>query len=320
MKGERLREAIDQLISNHQFSQLTKAATELSVKYRSASPSYPRFISTEADRLAYLAVRMPATFSAALAVFSEIRRLVPEFRIRTLLDLGAGPGTAAWAAVEIFDEIEQIGLLEQDHELVELGRSLASGSDHASLQSADWVKLNLELLDELPSYDLVVCSYSLGELRSESVSRVLKAAWEAARQIIVIVEPGTVKGFELIRSSRETLIEAAGHVIAPCPHQNACPMAEQDWCHFAERFERTSLHRRVKSGSLGYEDEKFSYIAVSKESVEPVKSRVIRHPLKYSGYIQIQLCARQQIEKVTITRSDKERWRRARKLGWGDEW
>jgi len=36
-------------------------------------------------------------------------------------------------------------------------------------------------------------------------------------------------------------------VVAPCPHDGACPMqGTQSWCHFVQRFERSSLQRVTK--------------------------------------------------------------------------
>ena len=36
-------------------------------------------------------------------------------------------------------------------------------------------------------------------------------------------------------------------VVAPCPHDGQCPMqATQSWCHFVQRFERSSLQRVTK--------------------------------------------------------------------------
>ena len=41
------------------------------------------------------------------------------------LDLGAGPGTASWAAAKLFPSLEKIVLWEKSEEMVKLGRSLA---------------------------------------------------------------------------------------------------------------------------------------------------------------------------------------------------
>lgn len=36
-------------------------------------------------------------------------------------------------------------------------------------------------------------------------------------------------------------------VVAPCPHDGACPMqGTPSWCHFVQRFERSSLQRITK--------------------------------------------------------------------------
>ena len=36
-------------------------------------------------------------------------------------------------------------------------------------------------------------------------------------------------------------------VVAPCPHDGVCPMqGTRSWCHFVQRFERSSLQRVTK--------------------------------------------------------------------------
>src|SRR5262249_10947777 len=236
------------------------------------------------------------------------------------LDLGSGPGTVAWAAIDIFDEIKQITLVEQDQDLIRLGKVLADYSRTRSLPAAKWHTMNLKTIGDIPLHDLVVCSYSLGEIEREAAVKILRTAWRSTRQAFVIIEPGTMQGFDLIRTLREELIRLGGHILAPCPHHHACPMPPDNWCHFVARFERTSLHRRIKLGLLGYEDDKFAYIIASKYPVRPAHSRVIRHPQTRSGFIQLELCKQDQLQTVTVTRSEKEASKQARRMEWGDEW
>jgi ribosomal protein RSM22 (predicted rRNA methylase) len=309
-----LRSAIEQELSAVSFSTLTAAANELSDRYRQQKKS-DRFISSAEHRLAYVAVRMPATFAAVSKALSQFGK---EFQPESLLDLGAGTGSAAWAAMERFDSLRQFTLIEQDGKLIELGKRLAA--ENETLRSADWRLANLRNVAEFAPHDLVICSYSLGEIEAAVASKIINAAWQAAGQVLVIVEPGTMKGFATVRSAREQLIAAGASIFAPCPHHSACPMPndESDWCHFSARFDRTSLHRRLKGGSLGYEDEKFSYLAVTKQPVEPAAARIIRHPLHQPGLIQLQLCTSDGLKPHNVIKRDKDAWRRARKVDWGD--
>lgn len=313
-----LRSAIEQELSAVSFSSLIAAANELSDRYRQQKKT-DRFITTNEQRLAYVAVRMPATFAAVSKVLSQLNE---EFSPESLLDLGAGTGSAAWAAAGRFDSLQRISLVEQDRGLIELGHRLAEQSE--TLRMANWQAANLRTLAEFEPHDLVICSYSLGEIDAGAAGKILNAAWRATKQVLMIVEPGTTKGFATVRSAREQLIEAGAFLVAPCPHQAACPMPpmgedETNWCHFAARFDRTSLHRRLKGGSLGYEDEKFSYVAVAKHPVTLATARVLRHPLHHPGVIQLQLCTPDGLQTAKITKRDKEAWKRARKVDWGDE-
>src|SRR5579871_1319900 len=101
---------------------LAKAVAELTKHYRSGASS-PAF-RTLAHRLAYLAVRLPATYACALRVFSEFHRLAPEMEISSLLDLGAGPGTASFAASEIFPSLRRSTMVEADAAFIEIGKRL----------------------------------------------------------------------------------------------------------------------------------------------------------------------------------------------------
>src|SRR4051794_26699067 len=98
-----LRQAIEHETVNHPLPSLAKASAELSEKYRQQSLKAAPFITNDAHRLAYAAVRMPATFAASHAALMEVRCLAPELQTESMLDLGAGTGAASWAAAEVFD-------------------------------------------------------------------------------------------------------------------------------------------------------------------------------------------------------------------------
>ena len=163
------------------------------------------------------------------------------------------------------------------------------------------------------SCELAVISYALGEVPAAERESVLRKAWSATTALLVVVEPGTTRGFGVVNAARSWLIAKGAKLLAPCPHCNTCPMAAAgDWCHFAERVERTQLHRRLKGGELGYEDEKFSYVVASRAAlpsadtidVEPVhnfafpaaRARIVRHPQKRSGHVQLTLCTPQGLQ------------------------
>jgi ribosomal protein RSM22 (predicted rRNA methylase) len=172
------------------------------------------------------------------------------------------------------------------------------------------------------SHDLVVISYTLGELPQAAAEAVLNKAWKCAGKFLVLIEPGTRRGFAAIDAARSSLIANQAAILAPCPHHFACPMAAaRDWCHFSQRVERTWQHRQLKGGALGYEDEKFSYLVAAKNHSPSSEARIVRHPGKHSGHVQLVLCTPEgKIENRTITRSSKEAYKRARKAEWGESW
>lgn len=317
---EELLAAIQREIERTDQRGLVRASAELTRHYKAANFSSPA-IKTDLHRAAYLLVRLPATYAASARVFAEIRRLAPQAGIASMLDLGAGPGTAIFAAAQIFPDLRSVQLVESSRDWLHLGRRLAADSSYTALARAQWMQHDLRAEFEVPPHDLVVISYALGELSETARQNLISRAWKWTSEFLVVIEPGTTRGFTAILAARSALISDGAHILAPCPHHDACPMAgTRDWCHFAERVERTSQHRRLKGAALGYEDEKFSYIIASRQAIQPASARIVRHPKKLGGHVQLTLCSKSGIETRTVARSAKEAYRQARKAEWGDAW
>ncbi len=315
---EPLLRAIEEETGKFDGKTLARAAAELSARYQREEFA-SRVLTSDAHRAAYLAVRLPATFGANAHVLAEVRRLTADERVKSLLDLGAGPGTALSAAKEVFPELSHATLLEADPAWLGAGQRLME-QVHPDVR-VSWMRH--DLCQPLPAeaHDLVIISYALGELPRDAVENVVSGAWKLAKKALVIIEPGTLRGFGTVNAIRSSLIASGVKILAPCPHHNVCPMAAAgDWCHFAQRIERTSLHRQLKAGELGFEDEKFSYVVATRLEATTPAARIVRHPRKHSGHVQLTLCTAEGLKQQTVTKSQRELYRKARKAEWSDGW
>ncbi len=311
--------ALEQQLSKIPRSTLTSAAADLTSRYRSPDRNQLQtFMLTDQHRLSYLAARLPATFAVVKKVLEECQKQMPDFSPRSLADIGAGPGTATWAAANVFFSIDSTTLYEKDDGWLRLGKAMMETSTNSAVKNAVWRQADLAEKVDFTTSDLAILSYVVGELDLEVMKRLVADAWNSVSQMLVIIEPGTPHGFERIRLIREQLIQLGAFLVAPCPHHDKCPMSGSDWCHFSARLERSSLHRAVKEGSMGYEDEKFSYVAVSKTPVVLPQARILRHPMHHSGHTEFVLCTPEGLEKRTISRRHKELYKKAKKLEWGD--
>ena len=164
--------------------------------------------------------------------------------------------------------------------------------------------------------DLVISSYVLNELDQNSRINAINKMWNMTNKMMLIVEPGTPEGFSLIREIRDYLISIGAYVIAPCTHMGVCL---NTWCHFSTRVSRSKLHKDLKGGDAPYEDEKYCYIAFSKNEVIPCKNRILRHPQINPGFIELEVCSKEGFKKIKYSKKDKELFKKARKSNAGDQ-
>lgn len=291
------------------FATLKRAAAALSGAYREGR-AYGQ-IATEERIAAYLVTRMGATYAAAHAALAATVPLLSSRPIADVLDVGAGSGAAGLAARAFFPEA-RFTMIERDAGLAEAGREW--------LPDAEWMTRDATRGGSFPPRDLVIASYSLFEMAPAGATTLALRLWEAAREAMIVIEPGTPQRFAWLLELRTALLAAGAHMLAPCPTPSPCPMAAPDWCHFAARVERTSLHRRIKEGALSYEDEKFSYLAVSREPVVRAEARIVARPQHQPGLIVLQTCTPAGLVTERVTKRDRERFRAARHAGWGAAW
>lgn len=313
-----LRNLVEGELEKLNIIDLQKIAEGISLKYRNESGKGKRLVTESVEAISYAVVRMPATYGAVYTALKNMLQLC-DFKIESLLDVGAGTGAGTWAAYNLLD-VDKIKCLEREDAMMELGKSFTEKSSILELQSAEWKKFDLLNSDIDETADLVICSYVLNELNESDREIALKKLWEATNKVLLIIEPGTPIGFSEIKAIRKKIMDYGGSIIAPCPNIMECPMPENDWCHATCRVARTKVHKILKNGDVPYEDEKFSYIAVCKDDVirNDDIARVLRHPKIESGKITLKLCTNDGIYEKIVTKKDKEMFKIARKCGCGD--
>jgi ribosomal protein RSM22 (predicted rRNA methylase) len=315
-----LRDALEAALAGTPARELTGAVDRLIERYRTPGAAAEPILARPVDVLAYTAYRMPATFAAVAAALTQVAQAVPWLAPKSQVDVGGGAGAAAWAAAHVFPQLAGLEVIDRVPAALDLGRRLGLATSRPSVRSATW-RLGT-WPTELPAADLLTVSYLLGELTEADQADLIAKAAESALAVVV-VEPGTPAGYGRVLAARDRLLASCLRVVAPCPHQLPCPL-RRDWCHFSARINRSALHRRVKGAELGYEDEKFSYVAAVRDPAPPIgvmPGRILRHPLHRKGMEILRVCTADGTAVVeTVSKRQGDRYRAARDLTWGDPW
>jgi len=311
-----LRQGVEAMLDGTPLSALKDAGRALSQRYRAEVRDGRLHMADSLAVKAYLAQRLPATYAAVRAAMGDLEGARPDFSPATLLDIGAGPGTALWAAAETWPSLGRATLLEASAHARAAGQALAA----ALPLRCDWLSGDATLsLPDTGAADLVTVAYVLDELPPAALPKLVERLWAFTAGTLLVVEPGTPAGWRRILDVRAQLVAAGGHVAAPCPHEAACPLAEPDWCHFSRRVARSRLHRLAKDADVPWEDEKFSYLAVSRQPASERAARVLAPPKAGSGKVTLKLCRPDGTAAERLfTKRDGAIFRAARRADWGD--
>jgi len=310
-----LKTALDARLQGLSRNDTAERSARISQTYRGGGNSVT--IRNDADALAYALARMPATYAAVAASLNALTEIRPDFAPRSLLDVGAGPGTATWAAAEAWSSLQDFALLDANRALHDL--ALEFSNESTRLREIDYRLGDARaVLAKTDAADLVIASYVIGEMDEIEQRTLADLMWSKTRDTLLVVEPGTPAGYARIIALRAQLIAAAAHVAAPCPHDGACPLQSPDWCHFTQRLPRSQAHRQIKGAELPFEDEKFSYVALTRVPVAIRPARVLAQPTVGKVEVTAKLCTRDGVTTARVPRRDKEAYARARRWRWGN--
>ena len=150
---------------------LRQAQTVMSAVYREGGHSRSAVPGATAA-LAYAVARMPATYAACVRSFDLTAQLMPKFHPASILDLGAGPGTATLAALSVWPDLIDAHLVEPSAALASVARELIGATTPLNARTSA-----LDLAARLPAgndtADLVTLSYVLAEQPEPQVAALV---------------------------------------------------------------------------------------------------------------------------------------------------
>ena len=326
-----LHDAIARALATVPPTRWVREAQLLSERYRAPRTAQAAPLATgELQALGYAALILPATYAQLRGALAATSARIPGWAPATMLDLGSGPGTALWAAAAQWPSLRTLTAWEREPALIALGLILARASQALAVRNATWERLDLRVLGQETGdrrhaagdknsqrFDLVVLAHVLNELDAEARQQVVAAAWQRTSGLLLIVEPGTSAAFEVVRAAREQLLGLGAHTIAPCAHDQACPL-QNDWCHFPQRLKRPEFQRRAREASSEWEESKFAYAALARFATDaPIWGRVIREPSSNKAYAEATISTADGVARYRGLKRHRDAFRQVKQLEWG---
>jgi ribosomal protein RSM22 (predicted rRNA methylase) len=205
-----------------------------------------RYMDERSSLQAYLLYYWAISLYESTLILAELRARRQLSAIRSVLDIGSGPGPASFAA-NIFGA-QKAFLVDKSEKALTVAQNIAAeGRKHEnknapSKTSFEIIAQRAELEEFRPprgeTFDLIVASHSLNELwhgaadwlerRRDFLLRLLPALRPGG--VLLIVEPSAHYTSIPLLALRDALLssaqtqESALDCVGPCPHSTSCPM------------------------------------------------------------------------------------------------
>lgn len=236
---------------------------------------------------------------------------------RNALDWGCGSGIAGRRVIETFGPENFDSLDLWDHSPLASGyaadrarRSFPSLAVHPAENSPDW-----NASENSPG--LLIVSHVLNELPPEGRRNLLSLASRAEE--ILWVEPGTHAASRELIAVREELLPHFD-IIAPCPHQETCPMLaegnQRHWCHFfapppAGIQNDSGWVRFGHQAGIDLRSLPYSYLVLARRTnrgtaalLPAGSSRIIGRPEHFKGFARIFACEASGAESLELQKRE----------------
>jgi len=257
---------------------------------------YRDYFNDPVMRSGYLAYFLPVNAMKAAAIFNSHNILDSQIKEIRIADLGAGPLTLTFGF--LFHLMENITIFRGRVRLVidafELNKKILSDGisilkdfiHKAGLKGQFEVKINALngniFKQKWPNqkYDYLFLGNFLNEFEKRPVQwnmvRLFLNSFSKPDTKVLFIEPGSKKIARDLQYLRDELLEETNYsVLAPCLHQEKCPLnltAKSDWCNFTQDWKAPQFIQDFDEiTSLKKEYLLYSYLFIQNGGVEAPK-------------------------------------------------
>lgn len=292
------------------FAKSVRELSELFTSDRSQLPS--GYLNHLPWRLAYLLYFLPINFAKACFVFQKLPEAFWQQTEFKILDLGCGPASASLAFLYMLEQKNktakvEIQLVDQNKKILGDAQSLllawqgkSTGLQNLSIKLESQVLLKTRLAAK---FDLIIFHHVINEMTS--LGAVERSQWLhpflnqhlSHQGLAVIIEPALKRPTREMMALRDHLIEARFQVLAPCLHQQICPMlasTRHDWCHFYAEWQEPGYLKKLDR-LIGNDNRylKLAYLILSRR-----ESYEVRHPINHFRMVSNRMATRGKTEVV----------------------
>jgi ribosomal protein RSM22 (predicted rRNA methylase) len=140
-----------------------------------------RIVYGERESLAYVATRAHATYAVNKRVLSELyHRLGPSYAPISMMDVGSGPGTATWAATELFPSLTTLSLIEPSESMRDIAKRILTKPEQPTILADSFLHPSTPTSTEEEEADATGAASSPGESvdgSSTTSSRQVQVSW-----------------------------------------------------------------------------------------------------------------------------------------------
>jgi ribosomal protein RSM22 (predicted rRNA methylase) len=197
---------------------------------------------------------------------------------------------------------------------------------------------NTEDAKKKGKFDVVVAPHNLWALREDYVRKAhVENLWSMLKSdggVLILLEKGVARGFEIVASAREMLLEKhvlppttvedgeigkasqkqdGGTIIAPCTNHASCPMYEpqgtvkgrRDICHFSQRYVRPPFLQMILGAKdKNFEDVKFSYLSIMRGRNILVENAIAQDESSTdAAFTGFEYITQEQVSSLTLPRA-----------------